>query len=376
MVKRAFMQGNEAIAEAAIFAGAKFFGGYPITPSSEVAEVCSRRMLEVGGTFMQMEDELASMASIIGASLSGAKSLTATSGPGFSLMQENLGMAIAAEVPCVIVNVQRSGPSTGLATKPAQADMMQVRWGRHGDQTIVALTPASVQECFDLTIQAFNISERLRTPVVLLADETIGHMRENVEIPDEGSVELVDRKVPTCPPADYYPFQPDEDGVPPLAKYGSDYIFHVTSSMHGIGGYSQNDPENARWKIKRLQEKIHNHYQNILYYKETAVSDAEVLIITYGATTRAAQKVITDLRSQDKKVGLLQLQTIWPFPEQLVHEYSKKVKKIVVPEMNLGQIVKEIERVIDPAATVTAVLKSDGTGITPEEISACVMEVY
>ncbi|MEE9612865.1 MAG: hypothetical protein V3W19_16550, partial [Desulfatiglandales bacterium] len=253
------IQGNQAMAEGAIYAGARFFAGYPITPSSEIAEECSRIMPKVGGIYMQMEDEIASMAAIVGASLAGAKSFTATSGPGFSLMQENLGMAVMGEVPCVIMTVQRSGPSTGLATKPAQSDIMQIRWGRHGDQSVIALSPSTVGECFTLTIQAFNFAEKLRLPVILAADEIVAHMRENFVLPAPDEIELVNRKKPAVPPEQYKPFAADEDGVAPLAAFGSDYCFHVSSSMHGPDGYSNNNPDNAAWRVAQLHRKIDLH---------------------------------------------------------------------------------------------------------------------
>ena len=235
------IQGNQAIAEGAFYAGARFYAGYPITPSSEVADIASRKLPRLGGIYMQMEDEIASIAAVIGASLSGKKSFTATSGPGFSLMQENLGVAIMGEVPCVVVDVQRSGPSTGLATKPGQSDYMQIRWGRHGDQTLIALAPASVEECFTLTVQAFNLAEKFRTPVVLAADEIVGHMRENFVFPQAGELPVFDRVKPTVPPEQYLPFDFDGDGAAPLASYGSEYTFHVTTTMHSVNGYASVD---------------------------------------------------------------------------------------------------------------------------------------
>ena len=264
--KARLIQGNQAIAEGAVYAGARFYAGYPITPSSEIAEECSKLLLKVGGVFMQMEDEIASMGAIVGASLAGVKSFTATSGPGFTLMQENLGVAIMGEVPCVLINVQRSGPSTGLATKPAQSDIMQIRWGRHGDQTLIALSPASVKECFDLTVQAFNFSERFRVPVILAADEIVGHMRENFVTPAPGEIEVVNRLEPGGPPEQYRPFtlEEGEEGDAPLAAYGSEYIFHVTSSMHGPEGFSNNDPVNAGRRVAQLHRKIEQHRDEIV----------------------------------------------------------------------------------------------------------------
>lgn len=375
--KMVFMQGNEAIAEGAIYAGARFYAGYPITPSSEIAEICSQRLMEVGGIYIQMEDELASMAAITGASLAGKKSLTATSGPGFSLMQENLGMAQMAEVPCVVVNVQRSGPSTGLATKPAQADIMQVRWGRHGDQAIIALAPATVQECFELTVKAFNLSERFRTPVVLMPDEIIGHMRESVVLPAPGELEVIERKRYSGEPEAYLPFKPeDDDEIAPLADYGSKYIFHITSSMHGYRGYSQNDPDNAAWKIRHLVDKIYNYLDEIIETREFFTEDMDLLVITSGSTVRSAHEAVRQARSDGIKAGLLQLVTVWPFADCKISDLAAGVKSILVPEMNLGQMVHEVRRVVGSGMPVYSLTKSNGQGIEPEEILEKIREVY
>jgi 2-oxoglutarate ferredoxin oxidoreductase subunit alpha len=374
--KMVFMQGNEAVAEGAIYAGARFYAGYPITPSSEIAEICSQRLLEVGGIYMQMEDELASMAAITGASLAGKKSLTATSGPGFSLMQENLGMAQAAEVPCVVVDVQRSGPSTGLATKPAQADIMQARWGRHGDQAIIALAPATVQECFELTVKAFSLSERFRTPVVLMPDEIIGHLRESVLLPAPGELEVVERKRYTGDPKAYLPFKPEDDDIAPMADYGSRYVFHITSSMHGYEGYSQNDPDNAAWKIGHLSDKIYNSLDEIIETREFFTEEMELLVITSGSTVRAAHEAVRQARSGGMKAGLLQLITLWPFADSKISELAAGVKSILVPEMNLGQMVHEVRRIVGAEMPVHSLAKSSGQGIEPQEILTKIREVY
>lgn len=378
MGRKRFMQGNEAVTEGAVYAGARFYAGYPITPSSEIAESSSTRMLEVGGYFVQMEDELASMAAIAGASLSGMKAFTATSGPGFSLMQENLGMAQLAEIPCVIVNVQRSGPSTGLATKPAQADIMQIRWGRHGDQAIIALAPASVQECFDLTVRAFNLAEKYRTPVVLMPDEIVGHMRESIVIPDLGELAVFDRKKPSCDPSEYLPFKYDDedDGIAPMAEYGSNYVFHVTSSMHGECGFSQNDPSNAQKKIDHLYSKIYSHVDDIVQTKEFCTDDMDLLVVTSGSTTRSAHAAVLQARKLGMKVGLVQLVTVWPFADKQIAALAKGVKKILVPEMNKGQMVGEVQRVIGGSLPVHALQKTNGIGIEPAEILAAIKEVY
>jgi len=363
------MQGNQAIAEGALYAGARFFAGYPITPSSEIAEACSIRLPALGGVYLQMEDEMASIAAVVGASLAGAKALTATSGPGFSLMQENLGLAVMAEVPCVIVNVQRAGPSTGLATKPGQSDIMQIRWGRHGDQTVIALCPATVQECFALTVQAFNFAERFRVPVIFMPDEIIGHMRENVAVPKAGELEVLERKSPHGAPAAYLPFAADADGVAPLAAYGSDYVFHVTSSMHGEDGYSNNDPAKATWRVAQLHDKIARHRDEIVLTKTFYTDDMDVLLVTLGATTRAGRAAALEARARGIRAGVLQLQTIWPFPDKEVAALGRGVKMVVVPEMNYsGQIAGEVQKALGPATDIRRVNKYNGTIITPQDI--------
>ena len=374
--KKRFMQGNEAIAEGAIYAGARFYAGYPITPSSEVAETCSSRLLEVGGMYVQMEDELASMAAITGASLAGGKAFTATSGPGFSLMQENMGVAQMAEVPCVVVNVQRSGPSTGLATKPAQADIMQIRWGRHGDQAVIALAPASVQECFDMTVKAFNLSERFRTPVVLMPDEIVGHMRESIAIPAPGELSVVERTRPACPPEEYLPFKTEDlADVAPLADYGGEYVFHITSSMHGASGFSQNDPENAQRKITHLYAKIYEHMDEITEIRTFDTEDMDLLVVTSGSTTRAARAAAKEAAAEGMKVGVLQLISVWPFPDVEVRKLAVQAGKVLVPEMNLGQMVLEVRRAAGGQAVVHALNKTTGLGITPLEILQRIREV-
>ena len=363
------MQGNQAIAEGAIYAGARFYAGYPITPSSEIADECASRMPALGGMYIQMEDEMASIAAVIGASLAGAKAFTATSGPGFSLMQENLGLAVMGEVPCVVVDVQRSGPSTGLATKPAQSDIMQIRWGRHGDQSVIALCPASVSECFTLAVQAFNFAERFRVPVILMPDEIVGHMRENVALPLPGEIAIVERKAPSGTPAAYLPFKPDADGVAPLAAYGSDYVFHVTSSMHGTDGYSNNDPANAAWRVRQLHEKIERHRDEIVLTRSYYTEDMDVLIVAFGATTRSGRAAALEARSQGIKAGVLQLQTIWPFPDKEIAALGKNARMVVVPEMNYsGQVAGEVQKALGAGADIRRVNKYNGTIITPQDI--------
>jgi 2-oxoglutarate ferredoxin oxidoreductase subunit alpha len=363
------LQGNQAIAEGALYAGARFFAGYPITPSSEIADACAARLPALGGMYLQMEDEIGSIAAVIGAALAGAKAFTATSGPGFSLMQENLGLAVMGEVPCVIVNVQRAGPSTGLATKPAQSDVMQVRWGRHGDQSVIALCPASVRECFTLTVQAFNFAERFRVPVILMPDEIIGHMRENVALPLPGEIEIIERKAPSGTPAAYLPFKPDADGSAPLAAVGGDYVFHVTSSMHGTDGYSNNDPANATWRVRQLHQKIERYRDEIVLTQSYYTGDMEVLIVAFGATTRAARAAALEARAMGIKAGVLQLQTIWPFPDKEIAALGRKVRMVVVPEMNYsGQVAGEVQKALGAGADIRKVNKYNGTIITPQDI--------
>jgi 2-oxoglutarate ferredoxin oxidoreductase subunit alpha len=363
------MQGNQAMSEAAIYAGARFYAGYPITPSSEIAEECSKVMLKVGGVSMQMEDEIASIAAVIGASLAGAKAFTATSGPGFSLMQENLGLAVMGEVPCVVIDVQRRGPSTGLSTKPAQGDVMQLRWGRHGDQMVIALCPATVSECFFMTVKAFNLAEKFRVPVIVSPDEIVGHMRETFCVPEPGEVEVIDRKRPSAPPELYKPFTADADGVAPLAAYGSDYITHVSSSMHGPDGYSNNDPANAAWRVAQLHRKIEMHREEIVLTKSFAAEDADVLLIAFGVTTRASRAAALELRKEGIRAGVLQLITLWPFADQEVALLGGRAKTVVVTEMNYsGQVAGEVQRVLGGGADIRRVNSYNGQIITPQAI--------
>jgi len=366
-----FIQGNVACAEGALQAGARFFAGYPITPSSEIAEVVSRRLPALGGHYVQMEDELGSIAAVIGASAAGAKAFTATSGPGFSLMQENLGVAVIGEIPCVLINVQRSGPSTGLATKSAQADIMQARWGTHGDHGIVALYPSTVQECFDLTVEAFNIAETIRNPVIVLSDELVGHMRERVVIPE--SVHTVDRKKPTGPVEDYLPYMPDEDGVPPMAAFGDPYLQRINSSMHGPDGFTNSNPENARATIERFFKKIDNHADEFTFTRECWTEDADLLVVALGYTARAARAAARELREDGLRVGVFQPLTVWPFPEQRLREAAKGAATVVVPEMNMGQVVLEVERILHDRRVV-GLHKSNGQPIFIREIVKRVRE--
>ncbi|HET9651723.1 MAG TPA: 2-oxoacid:acceptor oxidoreductase subunit alpha [Usitatibacter sp.] len=367
-----FMHGNEAAAEGAIAAGCRFYAGYPITPSTEIAEILSTRLPQVGGVFIQMEDEIASMAAIIGASLGGMKSATATSGPGFSLMQENLGFAVASEIPCVIVNVQRVGPSTGLPTKAAQGDVMQARWGTHGDHPIIVLTPATVQEAYLLAVRAFNLAERFRTPVVLLMDAIVAQLKEKVEIPD--TLEIVERAKPTEAPGAYLPFAFREGDVAPLAPFGGEHRFHVTGLLHDERGFPTENPEIvARW-WKHMNTKLTAHLDEILDWEEERLDDADVAIVAYGGTARAAAHAVALARERGIKAGLFKPRTLWPFPEEAIRALAKRVKRFVVAEMNMGQIRLEVERLAAGRASVEGVHRADGLAITPEQILAALEE--
>ena len=368
------LQGNEACAEGALLAGVKFFAGYPITPSSEIAETMARKLPKIGGKFLQMEDEIASMAAVIGASIAGLKSLTATSGPGMCLKQENLGFAIICEIPCVVVNAQRGGPSTGLPTKPSQGDMMQARWGTHGDHPIIALAPSTVNEIFTLTIKAFNFSEKYRIPVILLLDEVIAHMREKVEIPDIEEVEIINRKKPTVSSEEYLPFKPDEDGVPPMANFGEGYPYHFTGLVHGEKGMPISDSVEIDHFIRRLHDKIQKNLKDILLYEEYSLEDADTVLIAYGSVARAAERTVKLAREKGIKVGLLKLLTIWPFPEEKIQQLAEKTDLIIVPEMNLGQMVLEVERCAHGKCKVVPYNRIDGELINPMEILAKIQE--
>jgi len=340
-----FMQGDVACAEGAIAAGCRFFAGYPITPATEIAERMSRRLPEVNGTYVQMEDELASIAAVIGASWAGVKAMTATSGPGFSLMQENIGLAVMTETPCVIVNIMRGGPSTGQPTKGAQQDVMQARWGSHGDYEVIALAPASVQEMFDLTIECFNLAETYRVPTFLLADGYVAHLWERVVIPPAEEIRIVNRKKPSVPPSEYIPFNTGEDLVPPMACFGEGYRVHVTGLTHDEKGYPKtDDPEIEYSLVKRLCEKIRKNSDKIIKLEEFMLEDAEVAVITYGVCSRSALSAVKKAREAGIKAGLLRLITVWPFPEKNVRELATHVRAMVVPEMNYGQVVREVER--------------------------------
>ena len=371
------LQGNEACAMAAITAGVRFFAGYPITPATEITEIMAQELPKVGGIFIQMEDEIASMAAVIGASIGGVKALTATSGPGFTLKQENLGYAAMVQIPCVVVNVQRGGPSTGMPTLPAQMDVMQSRWGTHGDHPIIVLSPSTVYEYYMLTIKAVNFSEMLRTPVIILSDAVIGHLREKVVLPDISEIETVDRKKATVSPQEFLPFKPDDDDVPPFVTYGKGYRYHMTSNNYDEGGYpATNNHQVADTLLRRLHNKIEKRRAEIVMTEEIMMEDAEVAVFAYGCTARSAHSAVEIARAQGLKVGLIKALTLWPFPREAVEKYSDRVRSIIVPEMNMGQLVGEVERIIkDTKVRIHRLNRFDGKMIRPEQIVSAVKEV-
>lgn len=368
MSRTVLMQGNQACAEAALAAGIRFFAGYPITPSTEVAEIMAVRLPQIGGKFIQMEDEIAGMGAVCGASLAGVKSLTATSGPGFSLKQELIGYAAMAEIPVVVVNVQRLGPSTGKPTAPAQGDVMQARWGTHGDRGVIALSPTSVRESYDVTVHAINFSEKFRTPVIVLLDELVGHMREKIELPDPATLPIIDRKAPAVPPSEYQAYKPDADGVPPMAAFGDGYRYHVTGLVHDETGFPAASAKITSDLITRLHTKIDNARSEITLYDEYYMDDAEMAVIAYGCTFRSAMAAVKEARAKGLKVGLVKLITIWPFADEVVARVAEKVRTILVPELNYGQLVGEVFRVATGRAQIVSLPKVDGGVFTPQEI--------
>ena len=361
-------QGNVACAEGALAAGCRFFAGYPITPSSEIAEVLSRRLPMVGGKFIQMEDEIGAMGATIGASLGGVKAMTATSGPGFSLKQENLGFAAMAEVPCVIINVQRGGPSTGLPTHAAQGELMQARWGTHGDHPIIVLSPCSVRETYDMTVKAFNLSEKYRTPVILLSDEIVGHLTEKVEVPPIEELGLINRKKPTVSPDKYLPYEMDETDIPAMANFGEGYRYHVTGLAHDETGFPTNDPFKIEAQLERLNRKIDRYRDDIVEIETLYTDDAEILVISFGSTARSARRAVANARENGIKAGLLRLKTVWPMPYREIEAIGANVKRIIVAEMNLGQLAHEVEWAVRRSKPVVRVNKINGEPITPKEI--------
>jgi 2-oxoglutarate ferredoxin oxidoreductase subunit alpha len=370
-----YLDGDKACAEGGLAAGCRFFAGYPITPSTEVAERISERFPFVGGLFIQMEDELASMAAILGGSWAGVKSMTVTSGPGFSLMMENIGLGVMLETPCVVVNVQRGGPSTGLPTLPGQADMMQARWGSHGDYEIIALCPNSPQECFDMTVEAFNFSEKYRVPVLLMMDECVGHMTEKVVIPEADKIPITTRRYTKKKPGEYLPYEYGKDLVPDMVKAGDGYQFHVTGLTHDERGYPDMSWETQETCVHRLMDKINKNVDDIIMIEEENMDGAEVVVISYGITSRVALRGI-QLAEEDgiKKIGRMRLLTVWPFPEQRIRELSSKIKAFVVPEMNYGQMVLEVERCAQGKCKTILVPHGGGTVHKPEAIYQAIKE--
>lgn len=370
------MQGNEAATAGAIAAGLEFYAGYPITPSTEIAEICAEELPKLGGAFIQMEDEIGSIAACIGASLTGKKSMTATSGPGFSLMQESIGYASLTEVPVVIINVQRMGPSTGMPTSPAQGDVMQARWGTHGDHPIIALAPGNVRECFELTFRAFELSEKYRVPVIVLTDEVIGHMREKVVLPDPATLKLPRRAAPSSP-AGYKPYAADPDGgVPLMAPFGGGYRWHVTGLFHDETGAPSGKASVADALMRRLHRKIEKNVDEIADYVAESTDDCEVAVISFGSSALAALSAVRRARKEGLKAGMLRLKTIWPFPEDLVRNLTKTARRVIVPEMNLGQLALEVERIVGCKAPVTRLGKVNGELFHPDEVYAALKEAF
>ncbi|MCF8145282.1 MAG: 2-oxoacid:acceptor oxidoreductase subunit alpha [Deltaproteobacteria bacterium] len=364
-----FMQGNEAVAEAALYAGLRFYAGYPITPSTEIAEILSKRLPDAGGTFIQMEDEIASLCTIIGASLTGLKVMTATSGPGFSLMQEAIGYAVMAEVPSVIVNVQRGGPSTGLPTAVAQGDVNQARWGAHGDHSIVTLTASNLQDVFLMTVEGFNMAETYRTPVILLFDEIVGHMREKVVIPKPGEIEIIERLWTSVREGtNFHPYLRREDGRLPMSAFGGVHRYNVTGLVHDMWGFPSTDPGIAYDLLHHLVDKLENRADSMAHYKEYFIDDAQVLLISYGSAARSALQMVADRRKRGAKLGLLELQSLWPFPRETVREACEGRTHILVVEMNMGQVCHEVKKVVSRPERVFLANRFDGVFISPEDI--------
>lgn len=369
-----YLDGDYAIAEGALAAGCRFFAGYPITPSTETAERFAARIPKVGGVFIQMEDELGSIAALIGAVWGGKKAMTVTSGPGFSLMQENIGLACMMEIPLVIANVQRGGPSTGLPTLTGQQDMMQARWGSHGDYEVIALSPDSPQECFDLTIEAFNLSEIYRVPTFIMTDECVGHMHEKVVIPPAEEIEVVERKWYTGPKEEYLPYKLDKDGIPFMVKAGDGYRFHTTGLTHDERGYPVINAECQDWCVRHLCDKIRKNADKIIKLEEGETDTAEVVVISYGITSRVATRAVQKARRDGIKVGTLRLITVWPFAEKKIRELASKVGAFVVPEINYGQIVYEVERCAGGQAKVIHVPHCGGWVHNPDDIYKAIKE--
>lgn len=364
-----FIQGNEACVEGALYAGVEFFAGYPITPSTEIAEHLSQRLPETGGKFIQMEDEIASMCAIIGASLTGRKVMTATSGPGFSLKQEAIGYACMAEIPCVIANVQRGGPSTGNPTHVSQGDINQARWGTHGDHNIIALTASNHQDIFSITVDAFNFAETYRTPVILLLDEAVGHLREKLVIPANSSLPIVDRLRTSQPKGvDYHPYLPREDGRLPMSDFGGDHRYNVTGLFHDMWGFPSNNPKVVNELLRHLMDKIDNNIHEITRYKEHYMEGADYIFISYGSAARSAIHLAKNRRAKGEKIGVLELQSIWPFPKELIREKCADAKAVLVVEMNMGQVLAQVKAAVKKPGRVFLANRIDGKLIAPSDI--------
>lgn len=373
--KEIFALGNEAVVEGALLAGCSFYGGYPITPSSEIMEIMANRLPKMeDGVFIQLEDEIASMGAVIGASMAGRKALTATSGPGFSLKQENLGYAIMAETPLVLVNVMRGGPSTGLPTCPAQGDVQQARWGTHGDHPIIVLSASNVQECLDMTITAFNMAEKYRTPVILLLDEVTAHTREKIEIPNDGEFEVFSRTVPSMPPEWYKPYEETVRGVPPMPPLGAGYRFHTTGLTHDRNGFPTQRPEEVVELMDRLHRKIDQFFYDIQLVDEIDTDDADTVVIAYGSVARSAELAVQQARANGVKAGLLKLKTLFPYPRRHTEKVLAHAKTLIVPEMNMGQMSREVKRVNMGRAAVRTINRIDGQIVTPSEILKVIMQ--
>ncbi|MDR1965420.1 MAG: 2-oxoacid:acceptor oxidoreductase subunit alpha [Synergistaceae bacterium] len=378
MPRAEFWQGNKAIAMGGIDAGCRFFGGYPITPSTEIAEVMAEELPKLGGRFIQMEDEIGGIAATIGASITGRKAMTGTSGPGFSLKQELLGYGYIAEIPFVCVDVQRGGPSTGLPTKVSQGDVMQARWGTHGDHATIAYAPSSVQECYDLTVKAFNASERFRQPVLILSDEVVGHMRERIVIPDACSLEITDRKKPSVPPDQFIPYLADPcDDIPPMASFGDGYHWHVTGLTSNDWGFPTNNAADIDRKITRIIDKVEKRRSEVVEYAAEGCEDAEILVVSFGCVSRSALRAVRELRSRGAKVGHFRPITIWPFADRELEDIVKasRVKHVIVPELNMGQMFLEIDRAIHGHCETHSKTLLNGELFKPAQIISYIEEV-
>jgi 2-oxoglutarate ferredoxin oxidoreductase subunit alpha len=373
--ERVLVMGNQACVLGAIYAGMRFYAGYPITPSTEVAEGCARELPKIGGRFIQMEDEIGSIAAVVGASVSGLKAMTATSGPGYSLMVENIGYAYMTEVPLVVINVQRGGPSTGLPTKVSQSDTMQAQWGPHGDNTAIAVAPSTIAETITEVIRAFNLAERFRTPVTVLLDEVIGHSRQVIELPEEGEIEIVNRVKPTCSPDDFEAFAMTDNFVSPMPAYGEGYRYVCTGLTHDPSGFTTNKPEEIAPKLYKLRHKIIDYKEEIFKLRAEQMEDAEVAFVTYGSVSRAALQATDIVRNAGFKVGSVQLHTIWPFPEEPIRELCRNCRAVIVAELNMGQIIHQVRQALPPDIEVHPLQRYDGEILTPMQLVEKLEEV-